>query len=257
MEQKAGQKNKRQRRVLWITTWIFFIFATMNVARAMTYSELSKRDPEFIVERMIRLVRNKRYATAAVTLSKYLDENPFVDQADKMLAIKQYAHFVERKFDKVLETSDQFRSYYSKSKYFEYSEFIRAISSAQAISSIYGNYQFILTASEELNDFLEKFPDSQYKQSVRRQLVYVRNIAAEREIVIALNYSRIGAYTGAIPRLLEIVYNYRDTEFVPEALHNLRLIFLAIKMPEEANKYLEMLQKDYPNSPWATKQIHV
>ena len=57
-------------------------------------------------------------------------------------------------------------------------------------------------------------------------------------------------YAAAIGRFQRVVDDYQTTNHVPEALHRLTEIYLALGMRDEARKTASVLGYNYPGSEW-------
>ena len=60
-------------------------------------------------------------------------------------------------------------------------------------------------------------------------------------------------YTAALNRLKIVVTRFQTTRYVEEALADLAQAYLALGIPAEAETAVAVLDRNFPNGPWAAK----
>ena len=87
------------------------------------------------------------------------------------------------------------------------------------LSPIYAlDQEYTRKAIEELQRFLEDYPDDDMRSKAEEYLFSCRQKLAKKEYTSGILYVRIAAYTSAIIYLDEILNNYYDTKYAPLAL---------------------------------------
>jgi len=97
---------------------------------------------------------------------------------------------------------------------------------------------------------VNRFPDSSYARDARLKMDLARDHLAGREMNIGRFYQNKGLYSAAIGRFRRVVDEYQTTNHVPEALHRLTEIYLALGLTDEARKTASVLGHNYPGNPW-------
>ena len=69
-------------------------------------------------------------------------------------------------------------------------------------------------------------------------------------MVIGRWYQSQHLYAGAIGRFQRVVDDYQTTNHVPEALHRLTEVYLALGLKEQARRSASVLGYNYPGSEW-------
>ena len=80
----------------------------------------------------------------------------------------------------------------------------------------------------ELNEFLIRFPESQYASYAKQRSIYLRNMIARNELAAADYYQSIDAHVAAIRRAKYVIEN------IPNSSENFR----ALKILESSYEYL-------------------
>jgi outer membrane protein assembly factor BamD len=101
-----------------------------------------------------------------------------------------------------------------------------------------------------LQDVVNRFPDTPYARDARLKMDLARDHLAGREMVVGRFYQNRRLYTAAIGRFRRVVEQYQTTNHVPEALHRLTEIYLALGLVEEARRTASVLGHNYPGSEW-------
>ena len=91
-------------------------------------------------------------------------------------------------------------------------------------------------------------PKASYAEDARRRMVHINNVVAEYEYNIANFYFEHEAYVAAINRAKIVVEKYPQSNSIENALVLLIRSYDILKMPELAEKSMEVLKVNYPNN---------
>ena len=98
-----------------------------------------------------------------------------------------------------------------------------------------------------------KFPNSQYAADARQRLIFLRNLLAEHEIVIARFYIKRRAYLAAANRGRFVIENYQGTPAVADGLAVMVEAYRNMQLDELALTAEKNLAHNFPNYPGLTK----
>ncbi len=104
-----------------------------------------------------------------------------------------------------------------------------------------------LEADQEL---LTRFPNSEYADAARLNVVAIRDQLAGQEMLVGRYYQERREYTAAINRFKTVVTDYQDTRHVEEALYRLTETYLAMGLVNEAQTAAAVLGANFPDSEW-------
>ncbi|MFT7687799.1 MAG: outer membrane protein assembly factor BamD, partial [Candidatus Azotimanducaceae bacterium] len=104
-------------------------------------------------------------------------------------------------------------------------------------------------ATDSFNDFYQlvnKYPNSKYAPDAQKRMIYLRNLLAQREVIIARYYIRRGAYVAAANRGRYVFESYQQTPAVPDALAVMVEAYQLLDLTELAEETLSVLVSNYP-----------
>jgi outer membrane protein assembly factor BamD len=103
-------------------------------------------------------------------------------------------------------------------------------------------------AANELKSFLDKYPDSPYRDKAKEIVKSVGKRLADHEWYVARYYWDRGKPMGAVIRLRRLLERYRGVGYDEEALWLLGRAYVAVAMPDRAKGAWSELVDKYPRS---------
>jgi outer membrane protein assembly factor BamD len=103
-------------------------------------------------------------------------------------------------------------------------------------------------AANELKSFLDKYPESPYRDKAKEILVAVGKKLADHEWYVARYYWDRGKPMGTVLRLRRLLERYRGVGYDVEALWLLGRAYIAVDMPDRARLSWQELVAKYPQS---------
>lgn len=103
-------------------------------------------------------------------------------------------------------------------------------------------------ASNELKSFLDKYPQSPYRDSAKKILAEVGKRLADHEWYVARYYWNQGKPMGTVLRLRRLLERYRGVGYDVEALWLLGRAYAAVDMPDRARVSWQELIAKFPTS---------
>ena len=103
-------------------------------------------------------------------------------------------------------------------------------------------------AANELKSFLDKFPESPYRDKAKKILIDVGKKLADHEWYVARYYWDRGKPMGTVLRLRRLLERYRGVGYDVEALWLLGRAYVAVDMPDRARISWTELVAKYPTS---------
>lgn len=103
-------------------------------------------------------------------------------------------------------------------------------------------------ASNELKSFLEKYPQSPYRDTAKKILAEVGKRLADHEWYVARYYWNRGKPMGTVLRLRRLLERYRGSGYDVEALWLLGRAYAAVDMPDRARSSWQELVAKYPTT---------
>jgi outer membrane protein assembly factor BamD len=103
-------------------------------------------------------------------------------------------------------------------------------------------------AATELRSFLDKYPDSPYRDRAKDIITKVGKRLADHEWYVARYYWDRGKPMGTVLRLRRLLEHYRGVGYDEEALWLLGRAYVAVDMPDRARQSWQELVEKYPRS---------
>jgi len=103
-------------------------------------------------------------------------------------------------------------------------------------------------AANELKSFLDKYPDSPYRDKAKEIITSVGRRLADHEWYVARYYWDRGKPMGTVIRLRRLLERYRGVGYDEDALWLLGRAYVAVAMPERAKGVWSELVAKFPNS---------
>jgi outer membrane protein assembly factor BamD len=103
-------------------------------------------------------------------------------------------------------------------------------------------------AGNELKSFLDKYPESPYRDKAKQIVVTVGKRLADHEWFVARYYWDRGKPMGTVIRLRRLLERYRGVGYDEEALWLLGRAYVAVSMPDRARGVWSELVDKYPKS---------
>ncbi len=92
-------------------------------------------------------------------------------------------------------------------------------------------------ALQKLQEFIEEYPDSEYRSDVNNTVSELRNKLAKKIFESALMYIKLRAYDSAIVAYEDLLRQYYDTDLAEEAHAGIIRSYSQLKKVEEAKEY--------------------
>jgi outer membrane protein assembly factor BamD len=161
-----------------------------------------------------------------------------------------YADYTRNRYTEAIGALDRFIQLHPAHRDIAYAYYLRALSQYEQINDAQRDQQQTITAMAALQDVVNRFPDTSYARDARLKMDLARDHLAGREMHVGRYYQRQGLLSAAIGRFRRVVDEYQTTNHVPEALHRLTEIYIALGLTDEARRTASVLGFNYPGSAW-------
>jgi outer membrane protein assembly factor BamD len=193
---------------------------------------------------------NKKFIDAELNF----DNPQFAAKAAIMSSFSLYAiNF----YIQALESLQRYLKNYPADQNVIYAHYLEAIIFFEQMDDERKDLKPLLKASEKIEFFLKKYPDSDYSTDLKFKKDLIQNQLAAKELYIARYYISVKKWVPAINRLKNILNKYEKTVFVEEALHRLVEINYHLGMDDEARTYAKILGYNYNSSEWYQKSYKI
>lgn len=195
------------------------------------------------------LDRNQ-YRQAAAMFDEVERQHPYSVWARRAQLMSAFAYFVAKEYTESISSSQRFLSLHPGSREAPYAYYMIAVSYYEQISGVQRDQRITQQALDALGELIRRYPNSDYAVDARLKVDLARDHLAGKEMEVGRYYQQQGLYLAAIIRFRTVVDQYDTTSHTPEALHRLVEAYLALGLPEEAQKAAAVLGANYPSSKW-------
>ncbi len=196
-----------------------------------------------------RLDRNQ-YSIAAAVFSEVERQHPYSPWARRAQLMGAFSHYLARDYPEAIATAQRFLSIHPGNRDAPYAYYLIAMCYYEQISDVTRDQSVTRQAQAALNEVVRRYPDSDYAADARLKLDLVNDHLAGKEMEIGRFYQRRRQWLAATIRFRNVVDNYETTTHVPEALMRLTEGYLALGIPEEAQRAAAVLGNNYPSTRW-------
>ncbi|WP_160000141.1 outer membrane protein assembly factor BamD [Roseomonas sp. 18066] len=211
---------------------------------------MANQSPEAIYAAGIDALRQERYQQAGEMFDSVEREHPYSTWATSAKLMSAYSDYMRNRYTEAIGGLDRFIQLHPAHRDIAYAYYLRALSYYEQIVDAERDQRGTETALAQLQDVVNRFPDSAYARDARLKMDLARDHLAGREMNIGRFYQARGLYSAAIGRFRRVVDDYQTTNHTPEALHRLTEIYLALGLTEEAKRSASVLGHNYPGSSW-------
>ncbi|MCQ4162081.1 outer membrane protein assembly factor BamD [Roseomonas sp. GC11] len=213
-------------------------------------ASMAEQSPDALYAAGIDALRQERYQQAVEMFDGVANEHPYSTWATSATLMSAYGDYMRNRYTEAIGGLDRFIQLHPAHRDIAYAYYLRALCYYEQIVDAERDQRGTETALGQLQDVVNRFPDSAYARDARLKIDLARDHLAGREMNIGRFYESRGLYSAAIGRFRRVVEDYQTTNHVPEALHRLTEIYLALGLPEEARRTASVLGHNYPGSSW-------
>ncbi|TGD71571.1 outer membrane protein assembly factor BamD [Mangrovimicrobium sediminis] len=212
-----------------------------------------------IYDRAQGQLRSSNFDSAIRSLQALESRYPFGKYAEQAQLELIYAHYQAYEREAAVEAADRFIRLHPGHPNVDYAYYMKGLSAYNVNTDFFDRFlptdaaeRDINPAKEafaEFNQLVTRFPDSPYAPDARARMVYLRNVLARHEIIVANYYFRRGAYMAAVNRGRYVVEHFQRTPAVPDGLAVMAQGYILLGMNDLAQDTIDVLARNFPDYP--------
>lgn len=213
---------------------------------------------EEIFQKGEEALRDKNYQEATKRFEALDVQYPFGRNTETAQLQIIYAYYMTSEYASAESAADRFLHAHPTSPHADYALYMRGLSNYYQNLGVFERLFAVNLATRDLsqikksyNDFAELdrlYPRSPYAPAAHQYMVYLRNILADHELGVAQYYYSREAYVAAANRANLLVRHYQGAPSVPDALVLMVKSYRKLKLTQDSNDAMAVLQYNYPNS---------
>lgn len=219
------------------------------------FSDKNDVGPDVPAERLYNeglylMNEKKNYKEAAKRFEEVDRQHPYSEWARKALLMDSYAAYSAGLYNDSISAGRRYITLHPGSPDAAYAQFLIGSSLWDQIPDITRDQTNTEKAMKELQEVVQKYPDTEYAVSAKRKIEVARDQLAGKEMQVGRYYLKKRDFTGAINRFKVVVTQYQTTRHVEEALMRLTECYMSLGIVPEAQTAAAVLGHNFPNSQW-------
>ena len=190
------------------------------------------------------------YEEAAKLFDEVERQHPYSVWARRAQMMSAFSYYMAQKYPEAIASAQRFLTIHPGNKDAPYAHYLIAMSHYQQIEDVTRDQASTQNAANAFGELMRRYPDSRYASDARLKLDLINDHLAGKEMEVGRFYQRSGKWLAATLRFRKVVEQYQTTNHTPEALERLVESYLALGVPQEAQKAAAVLGRNYPGSEW-------
>ena len=191
-----------------------------------------------------------RYDRAADLFNEVERQHPYSVWARRAMLMGAFSHYQDRSFTDAIAAAQRFLSIHPGNSDAPYAHYLIAMSYYQQIEDISRDQSITASSRDAFAELIRRYPTSRYAADARIKIDLVNDQLAGKEMAVGRFYQTQRKWLAATKRFRSVIDNFETTAHTPEALHRLVESYLALGIPQEAQKAAAVLGHNYPQSEW-------
>jgi outer membrane protein assembly factor BamD len=177
-------------------------------------------------------------------------QHPYSEYARKSMVMGAFTNYRQGNYDEAINAGKRYVTLYPSSEDAAYAQYIVGLSYFRQIRDVTQDQKESRRAIEEMEDVVQRWPESEYVDDARSKVRFARDQLAGKEMQVGRYYLERREYIAAVKRFRYVVENYSNTRHVEEALARLTEAYYAMGITSEAQTAAAVLGANYPDSQW-------
>ena len=244
-------------RLLIIFIFLLTLFSCTKKNTGEIQLPSTKQEAMEIYKDALKSMEEGQFLIASEKFDKSESLLPQTIWAAKSALMSSYCLYTISFYDEAILNLKRFKKLYPADPNMDYASYLIAVIYYEQILDEKKDIEKLIFTKKAIEEFLKKYPNTDYAMDLKFKLDLVINQMAAKEISIARFYIQNEKWIPAINRLKIIVEEYDKTIFVEEALFRLVEIYYRIGLIEEAKAAASLLGYNYNSSEWYEKSYTV
>jgi outer membrane protein assembly factor BamD len=197
------------------------------------------------------------YEQAAKLFDEVERQHPYSIWARRAQLMSAFTYYLGKKYPEAISSAQRFLTIHPGNAEAPYAQYLIGMSYYQQIDEVTRDQTTTQQASDAFGELVRRYPETRYAADARVKMDLISDHLAGKEMEIGRFYQRSGQWLAATYRFRTVVDQYQTTTQTPEALERLVECYLALGVPEEAQKAGAVLGRNYPESYWYRQSLRL
>jgi outer membrane protein assembly factor BamD len=208
------------------------------------------RDVNTLYNAGFQRVQQRNYLQAAVIFDEVERQHPYSVWARRAQLMSAFSYYAAGDHTKSIESARRFLSIHPGNRDAPYALYLIALNYYEQISDVTRDQAITRQALDALGELVRRYPGTSYADDARLKIDLVNDHLAGKEMEIGRFYQRRNQWLASTIRFRSVIDQYQTTSHTPEALMRLTESYLALGIPDEAQRAAAVLGANYPDSRW-------
>ncbi len=199
-------------------------------------------------ERGMKYLKKKKYLRAQEEFNYVVLSGSHTELGDDAQFYLGESYFLNKEYILAIAEYDRLIRRMSFSPYVEKARWRICESYVAESPKYYHDQSYTEKALDKLQEFIEDYPDSEYRKEAEKDIAALRNKLAKKAYETGILYIKLRAYDSAIMAFEDLLTKYYDTDYAPKAHVGIIRCYSLDLNVEAAQKYYAE-NKDRINSP--------
>src|SRR3954447_1764529 len=195
------------------------------------------------------------YEQSAKLYDEVERQHPYSVWARRAQLMSAFNYYLAKKYTDAISSAQRFITIHPGNAEAPYAQYLIGMSYYQQIDDVNRDQTTSQQASDAFGELIRRYPETRYAADARLKLDLIKDHLAGKEMEVGRFYQRAGQWLAATYRFRNVVDQYQTTSHAPEALERLVECYLALGVPEEAQKAGAVLGRNYPESYWYRQSL--
>ena len=232
-----------------------YMIAALTLMGCSTHGgkdEYDKLDAAQIFSKGRHHLKAGRYAQAVEDFDALEARFPYGEYADKAQLAVIYAYFENQEPESALASAERFIQIHPRHAHVDYAYYMKGlIKFSESLTGI-DRYLPLNPGERDISsardaffhfdELIQRFPKSEYASDARQRMVYLKNVLAEHDVMVAKHYMKRKAYVAALNRSIHLTEQFADTPWNKEAWSIRRDAYKAMGLNDLAAEANEVLK---------------
>jgi outer membrane protein assembly factor BamD len=195
-------------------------------------------------------LQRRNYLQAAVIFDEVERQHPYSVWARRAQLMSAFSYYAAGDHTKSIESARRFLAIHPGNRDAPYALYLVSLNYYEQISDVTRDQAITRQALDALGELVRRYPTSPYAADARLKIDLVNDHLAGKEMEIGRFYQRRNRWLAASIRFRTVVDQYQTTSHTPEALMRLVESYLALGIPDQAQRSAAVLGANYPGTEW-------
>jgi outer membrane protein assembly factor BamD len=208
------------------------------------------RDVNTLYNAAYERLRGGNYRVAAALFDEVERQHPYSIWARRAQLMSAFSYYAVSDYTKSIEASRRFLAIHPGNRAAPYAHYLIALSYYEQISDVTRDQATTQQALNAFGELARRYPTSVYSGDARLKMDLLRDHLAGKEMEVGRFYQRRRQWLASAVRFRSVIDTYQSTTHAPEALMRLTETYLALGIPQEAQRSAAVLGANYPATRW-------